>query len=133
MQAITGIPASWVALVEQSDGCWAWRGTVSADGYGKFYGRQAHRVIYEALVGPIEVGLELDHLCRNKGCVNPGHLEPVTRLENMRRRYALYTHCKAGHEFTATNTYVMPNGHRSCRTCRHEAVRRYRSRNRRRA
>lgn len=81
-------------LVDRSAGlfgCWPWLGTKSRLGYGtaatKVAGRtnQAHRVVYEALVGPIPTGLELDHLCRNTSCVNPSHLEPVTHAENMRR------------------------------------------------
>lgn len=71
--------------------CWEWIGTRYGNGYGQAAigdgGRinQAHRVVYEALVGPIPEGLELDHLCRNPSCVNPDHLEPVTHAENMRR------------------------------------------------
>lgn len=83
--------------VRKADGCWEWLATRTSNGYGQFWaGRysatgqplldSAHRVVYEALVGPIPAGLELDHLCRNAGCVNPAHLEPVTHAENVRRR-----------------------------------------------
>ncbi|WP_331756166.1 HNH endonuclease (plasmid) [Streptomyces sp. NBC_01590] len=123
--SITDLPNSMQPLVKTEGECWLWTGYMRPDGYGKARGRQAHRVVYELLVGPIGEGLELDHLCRRVACVNPVHLEPVTRLENMRRRYALVTHCKSGHEFTPENTYVMPDGHRSCRTCRRGAVRSY--------
>lgn len=75
------------------DECWEWGGTV-ADGYGRFreggFGSspvRAHRVAYKLLVGPIPEGLVLDHLCENRGCVNPAHLEPVTNRENLRRHY----------------------------------------------
>ena len=84
----------------------------------------AHRVVYEILVGPIPVGLELDHLCRNRACVNPDHLEPVTTRTNLLRGYspwacrARQTHCKRGHEFTPENTYGTGDGRRYCRTCR---------------
>lgn len=85
----------------------------------------AHVAAYELLVGPVPDGLELDHLCRNRGCVKavadecgPGHLEPVTHLENMRRsEIAQRTHCAAGHEFTAENTRINSKGGRQCRTC----------------
>lgn len=74
------------------DGCWEWTGARQPDGrydYGMFWDGtravRAHRFAYELLVGPIPVGLELDHLCRNPPCVNPAHLEPVTHAENIRR------------------------------------------------
>lgn len=117
--------------IEKTDSCWLWRGGLGASGYGKYKGRQAHRVIYEELVGPIPDGLQLDHLCRVLICVNPAHVEPVTDLENKRRRFALQTHCKRGHEFTEANTYTGC-GARQCRTCQRYAVRRYKERKLRR-
>jgi hypothetical protein len=73
--------------------CWPWRGATNQRGYGNFMltdgaTAKSHRVTYELLVGPIPEGLELDHTCRNTGCVNPAHLEPVTHAENIRRGYA---------------------------------------------
>jgi HNH endonuclease len=76
--------------VEQGEGCWLWTGAIDR-GYGQFVwnGRKrAHRVAYELIIGPIPEGLELDHLCRNKSCVRPEHLEPVTKAENIRRQWA---------------------------------------------
>jgi hypothetical protein len=108
--------------------CWIWAGGLTTAGYGRASvpgkGRQAaHRIAYELLVGPIPEGLTLDHLCRNRACVNPDHLEPVGMTENMRRGaargMALYrppTHCRRGHPFEGGNTYISASG-RSCRTC----------------
>jgi hypothetical protein len=76
--------------------CWEWTGTVKPNGYANFQvpGRRspanAHRWLWEQLVGPIAKGLDLDHLCRNRKCVNPDHLEPVTRRENLRRGIGRY-------------------------------------------
>lgn len=123
----------------RGDGCWIWTGARSNTGYGiaeqpcscgeASKPRPAHRVVYEALVGPIPDGLQLDHLCRTRACVNPVHLDPVTTRENTLRGTgpsavnAAKTHCDYGHEFTPENTYVKPrrgraNHSRECRACR---------------
>jgi len=117
-------------------GCWLWTAGKDRAGYGVFRdesSRQvgAHRWAYLHLVGPVPGGLELDHLCRNPPCCNPAHLEPVTPRENKMRGIgasavnAAKTHCIHGHEFTPANTYVTPEGHRSCRTCHREAKARH--------
>ncbi len=113
------------------DECWEWTASVKPNGYGQFsvvrdgkwLKSYAHRYSYELIVGPIPEGLQLDHLCRNKACVNPNHLEPVTNRENQIRGNGVgglnfrKTHCKHGHEFTPENTYIRPAGTRECRAC----------------
>lgn len=114
--------------IEYTDTCWLWKLSRNPLGYGKikFENRSqpAHRVVYELAVGPIPDGLELDHLCRVRHCVNPAHLEPVTPLENMRRslnpnmRAHLADTCVQGHPVSDENTYRNPrNGKKQCRIC----------------
>jgi len=115
-------------IPEPMSGCWIWTAWLS-DGYGliKNDGRTiiAHRLAYELYKGPIPDGLELDHLCRNRCCVNPDHLEPVTRQANILRGMGLCaenakkTHCSNGHPYDEKNTYVRKrvSGGRACRTC----------------
>jgi hypothetical protein len=124
--------------VEKSDGCWVWTASQTSTGYGQFLvsgcPRKAHRVAYELVVGPIPAGLVIDHLCRNRLCVNPSHLEPVTHRVNILRGTApsvlaaLRTHCVNGHEYTPGNTYFNRRGtqagRRRCRICTLEANRR---------
>lgn len=126
-------------MPEPNSGCWLWLAAASSLGYGYFFDgklKLAHRVSYEMHVGPIPDGLDLDHLCRNPSCVNPDHLEPVTRKENINRgivaqvhrvRYAKITHCPQGHAYDEKNTYRHPKGCRICRTCQRERMRRARS------
>lgn len=135
-----------VRLSERIDvdesGCWLWIGALSHDGYGRvgyrgFSSDYAHRAVYEDLVGPIPDGLECDHLCRVRNCVNPSHIEPVTRRENVMRSpicktaiNARKTHCVHGHPLDEENTYSGVRNKRECRACNRAAVRRYSARKR---
>lgn len=126
--------------VEKTETCWLWTGAVSPNGYGAFWdgARQvvSHRAAYLLLVGPIADGMTVDHLCRVRSCVNPSHMEIVTRSENSRRgaEHSSFgamkraeTCCKRGHAFDESNTY-WDNGRRACRICRAACARRYRER-----
>lgn len=108
--------------------CWNWTAGRTAQGYGGFHPAKyvtelAHRWSYKAAYGDLQSDLVIDHLCRNRTCVNPAHLEQVTDLENLRRGagYALLngmrTTCINGHEYTSDNTYVAPDGGPRCRRC----------------
>lgn len=118
--------------------CWKWIGYINpSTGYGQItvngQSHVAYRFGYEMLFGTVPEGLELDHLCRNRWCVNPHHLEPVTRQVNSHRgesfcgRNARKAHCPQGHPYTPENTYFCPKGRRECRTCRQVASAKRRS------
>lgn len=112
-----------------TDSCMLYAKTLSTKGYamiqvkinGVWKKRGLHRELYLAEVGNIPEGLVLDHLCRNRCCINVNHLEPVTNAVNIQRghtRMKFATHCMRGHEFTPENTMIMRSRNRNCRTCR---------------
>lgn len=122
---IENLRASVAAKIKVDDnGCWLWTGWKHNSGYGYVNlwpgpaPIRVHRYVYEQLIGPIPDGLVLDHLCRVRHCVNPAHLEPVTRGENVRRGAAVRDTCKNGHPWTGD---VDHRGHRKCLACRREA------------
>jgi hypothetical protein len=118
-------------IVVTDAGCWEWQGGVQPNGYGRFSLSRPrrtlypHRWSYEHYVGPIPKGLQIDHLCRNRRCANPEHLEAVSPSVNTRRspdhnskKLAARTHCLHGHSLD--DAYRTKKGARVCRRCAHE-------------
>lgn len=119
-------------------GCWEWTRGKCSSGYGsirvKDKKHRVHRLFYETCFGPVPKGLQLDHLCRNRWCCNPDHMEAVTQQENIRRgltgklnnHNARKTRCPRGHEYTEENTYIQRvTGGRQCLICKHSLIRKY--------
>lgn len=116
--------------------CWTFTGHRQANGYGKVgiepgVTQYVHRVVWEALVGPIENGGVIDHLCRNRACCNPDHMRVTTNRGNVLAGYGLgaqavrTNRCAKGHEYTEANTRITTKGTRQCRACHREFSRSY--------
>ena len=139
--------AEWLADIDRSDpdACWLWPGSTNEDGYGISWVRPrmhlAHRAVYRHLVGPIPENMTLDHMCHDskicregldcphRRCVNPAHLVPASRVDNIRRSRANRSTCARGHSQTQDNVYRR-DGRTWCRLCRLDGVRRVRRSNR---
>ena len=131
----------WSKVGKDPSGCWNWMASKNEKDYGRFWDGtrvvMAHRFLWEQINGVIPEGFELDHLCRNTACVNPQHLEVVTRRENImrgrlpelaRQLQLSKTHCPRGHAFDDANTYRRNDkAGRECRACRDAAVKRCRA------
>lgn len=125
----------------RADNCWLWSGAINDDGYGILRRKSAHRFSYEMHFGAIPKGMEIDHICCVRSCVNPRHLEVVSHTENVRRSWdrgqrehlrdrlgvsqAAKTHCSHGHEYSIENTRIDEAGRRRCRQCDNDKAKRY--------
>mgnify|MGYP001575286960 CR=1 FL=1 len=146
MKAVPIANRFWTKVNKQEpNDCWQWLGQIGNHGYGVIFEsrkecenpnkrvRLAHQVSYTLLKGQIPEGLPIDHLCRNRVCVNPAHMEVVTLAENVLRgeslnaRRARQTHCIHGHLLSGSNLYIK-QGYRQCRKCHVIETRRYRQR-----
>lgn len=109
--------------INATTGCWEWLGYKASNGYGRIAinksGRPAHRIAYTFFREAVPVTLVCDHLCRNRGCVNPWHIEIVTIRENVLRgaRATKATHCRLGHPYSPDNTRINSDGGRRCILC----------------
>lgn len=131
-----GLPKRIMSKIDQQEDCWVWQASTDGCGYGHVWHegklKRAHKLLYETLVGAVPEGLELDHLCKNRACVNPEHLEPVTHAENVNRgEWALANRpvprtCKRGHPVDNENVYILnEKGWGTCLTCKRDRDREY--------
>ena len=129
---LADLPERMQNKIAVENDCWIWTGAKNNKGYGSVadgHGGSvlAHRKTYTLGKGEIPAGLQIDHLCRRPSCVNPAHLEAVTDVENMRRRYAQMTHCPQGHELSGSNLRLSMkkdgSERRVCITCQRAYMR----------
>lgn len=130
----------FLQYVDRTDSCWLWTGGINQHGYSKFWDGQkltsGHRTSFALFVGPLVDGMEIDHLCRVRHCVNPAHLEQVTPRTNVVRSVspaainAAKTECASGHPLAGENLILSPEGYRYCRECRRRWAREYQRRRR---
>lgn len=145
-QAIEILPARLAEKLSHDidTGCWLWTASTNGNGYGylnplrgqKKATRGAHRIVYELLVEKVPKDLQCDHVCRNRLCANPAHIDIVTARENTLRGLGLAaanskkTHCQNGHELAGTNLIITSNGGRQCKKCLRVSQRKYKARQR---
>src|SRR5947209_8701603 len=120
--------SAFLSKVLKTKYCWLWQGQINPFGYGQMRWHSvkvyAHRLAYVLYCGHVPVHMDIDHLCRNRSCVNPEHLEVVTRRTNLLRgigkvpERANQTHCKRGHPLSGNNLVISHGRWRECRTCR---------------
>jgi len=120
-----------------ADSCWIWSGTKTTRGYGQFSIKgtsiRAHRLAYEATLGPIPDGFDLHHRCINKLCVNPAHMGVIPHQEHVKEAnsaggiHGAKTHCPKGHPYSGGNLIITKQGERLCRKCRSEILKRSRN------
>lgn len=114
--------------------CWIWKGSRTGSGYGQIWVnrrmRTAHRVSHELFIGPIPDGCAVDHLCRNRLCVRPDHLQALDHYTNWSQWNLSKTHCRNGHLYSGDNLRFKPSGERRCRICHNAQERERQSRKR---
>jgi len=131
----------WQKVKKTENGCWRWTAYIDSDGYGRFYwqsGRTAglaHQFSYAFFKAPLDPTLTVDHVCRNRWCVNPDHLRQISGYQNIligegaSAVNARKTRCKRGHAFSSNNTRIASDGSRVCLICEKERVDKYRTKN----